>query len=81
MQDSSLYDATRNMQYLDMVIQESLRIYPPIPEFVSCFTCTTCIVSKVHVSESEGGSQEAELQLSIVSVSGPYLECLEHNVS
>ena len=81
LQDGSLYDATRNMQYLDMVIQESLRLYPPIPKFVSFLlynTLATCIASKVHVSESEGGSQEAELQLSTVSVSGPYLKCLEH---
>jgi len=28
--------ATRNMQFLDMVIQESLRIYPPIPKYVFC---------------------------------------------
>ena len=30
------------------------------------------------MSESGGGSQEAKLQLSTASVSGPYLKCLEH---
>ena len=76
LQDSSLYDATRNMQYLDMVIQESLRLYPPVPKFVSCLHYT-CIVHAVHVSVCEGSSQEAEWQLSTVSVLGPYLKCLE----
>ena len=29
MQDGSVSDASREVQYLDMVLQESLRIYPP----------------------------------------------------
>ncbi len=28
-QDVPLYDAIQGLQYLDMVIQESLRLYPP----------------------------------------------------
>ena len=31
--DDSLYDASKNMAYLDMVVQESLRIYPAAPGF------------------------------------------------
>jgi cytochrome P450 len=27
--DSSLYEATQNITYLDNVVQESIRIYPP----------------------------------------------------
>jgi len=30
-QEASMYDATQELQYLDMVIQESLRMYPPAP--------------------------------------------------
>ena len=31
LQEASMYDATQELQYLDMVIQESLRMYPPAP--------------------------------------------------
>ena len=30
MQDESLYDAAQNIEYLDMVWQESLRMYAPV---------------------------------------------------
>ena len=33
-QEESLYDATQKLQYLDMVIQEALRIYPPAPRYM-----------------------------------------------
>ena len=29
--EATLYDASQNIPYLDWVIQESLRIYPPVP--------------------------------------------------
>ena len=29
--ETTLYDASQNIPYLDWVIQESLRIYPPVP--------------------------------------------------
>ena len=30
-QDKSMYDASHELQYLDMVIEETLRMYPPSP--------------------------------------------------
>ena len=32
-QEVSLYEAAQKLKYLDMVIQESLRIYSPIPKY------------------------------------------------
>ena len=34
-QDESLYDAAQNIEYLDMVWQESLRMYAPVGWYVS----------------------------------------------
>ena len=34
-QEESLYEATQKLQYLDMVIQEALRIYPPAPRWIT----------------------------------------------
>ena len=30
-QEVSLYDAAQKLKYLDMVIQESMRLYTPVP--------------------------------------------------
>ena len=37
-QEASLYEATQEITYLDNVVQESLRLYPPAPRyaFLSC---------------------------------------------
>ena len=32
-QDASMYDAIQELHYLDMVVQESLRVYPPLPRY------------------------------------------------
>jgi hypothetical protein len=32
MQEVSLYKATQDMEYLDMVVQEALRLYSPAPQ-------------------------------------------------
>ena len=44
-QDKSMYDATRELQYLDMVFEETLRMYPPAPVYVGC----SCLTSTVGV--------------------------------
>jgi hypothetical protein len=33
MQEVSLYKATQDMEYLDMVVQEALRLYSPAPQW------------------------------------------------
>ena len=33
-QEVSLYKAAQELKYLDMVIQESLRLYTPVPKLV-----------------------------------------------
>jgi len=30
-----LYEASHGLEYLDMVVQEALRMYPPLPKYVS----------------------------------------------
>ena len=33
-QEVSLYEASHDLQYLDMVVQESLRMYPSLPRYI-----------------------------------------------
>ena len=40
-----MYDATRELQYLDMVFEETLRMYSPAPVYVGC----SCLTSTVGV--------------------------------
>ena len=35
-QDKSMYDASHELQYLNMVIEETLRMYPPATGWVHC---------------------------------------------
>ena len=33
-QEVSLYEASHDLEYLDMVVQESLRMYPSLPRYI-----------------------------------------------
>ena len=46
----SLYDMVQELTYLDMVVQESLRFYPPVPLIVR-FSNTTCRVGDIVIPE------------------------------
>ena len=37
-QEVSLYEAAQKLKYLDMVIQESLRLYTPVPKLAAIVT-------------------------------------------
>ena len=48
--DLSLYNMAQELTYLDMVIQESLRLYPPVPETVR-YCAKTCKVGDIVIPE------------------------------
>ena len=53
--DLSLYNMAQELTYLDMVIQESLRLYPPAPQ-TSRHCTKTCTVSDVVIPTGAGVS-------------------------
>ena len=40
-QDKSMYDASHELQYLDMVMEETLRMYPPATAYVQANSVIT----------------------------------------
>ena len=45
----SLYEASSDLEYLDMVVQEALRMYPPLPKYVSMSKSHTMYVCNPHI--------------------------------
>ena len=44
-----MYDASHELQYLDMVFEETLRMYPPAPLYVaSCYCVFSIMFVRVH---------------------------------
>ena len=45
LQDANLYSAAQEITSVDNVVHETLRLYPPVPEYVCVCVCVcTCVL-------------------------------------